>query len=119
LRPRTTRASQRPILESRICGSLCNRAAETVSVAIALIFASAMLPAATLGSPPVPQPGAWIPFDLVVNLQDLPKSYSCDELWYKFRDVLLAIGARPANIIAFRCEKALGARARSPQVHLQ
>ena len=101
-----------------ICGSLYNRAPETVSVALVLIFASAMLPAATLGSPSVPQPGAWTPFNLVVHLQDLPKFYSCDDLWYKFRDVLLAIGARPENIFAYRCETALGAH-RSPEVHMQ
>jgi hypothetical protein len=98
---------------------VCNRVAATVTVAAALVFASAIVPAATLRISPAPQPAAWIPFDLIVNLQDLPKRYSCDDLWYKFRDVLLAIGARPENIFAYRCEKSLGSGARSPEVHVQ
>jgi hypothetical protein len=66
-----------------------------------------------------PQPAAWLAYDLVLTLQHLPKRYSCDDLRYKVNDVLLAIGARPKSIFPYRCEAALGSRARSPQVHLQ
>jgi hypothetical protein len=63
---------------------------------------------------------AWTQHDLIVNLQHLPKSYSCDDLWYKFRDVLSAIGARPdPKILVYRCGPGLGTLAFSPQVHLR
>src|SRR6185437_9789426 len=66
------------------------------------------------------QPAVWIKHDIVVHLENLPKRYSCDDLWYKFRDVLLTLGARQnMQILAYRCESVLGAIARSPSVHLQ
>ena len=59
------------------------------------------------------QPAAWLQHDLIVSLHDLPKTYSCDDLWYKFRDVLLAIGARADyKILPYDCNS------RSPQVQL-
>lgn len=68
----------------------------------------------------VGQPAVWRPHDLIVSLQDLPKLYSCGDLWYKFRDVLLALGARPdAKILVYQCGKAAGTLTRSPNVHLQ
>jgi len=66
-----------------------------------------------------PQPAAWLAYDLVVTFQHLPKRYSCDDLSSKLSDVLRAIGARPKSVFPYRCEAALGSRARSPQVHLQ
>lgn len=75
---------------------------------------------ANSGQSTAPRPAVWLKHDLVVRLQNLPKRYSCDDLWYKFRDVLLAIGARPnMQILAYRCESVLGVLARSPSVHLQ
>jgi hypothetical protein len=67
------------------------------------------------------QPAAWLTHDMIIDLHDLPKRYSCDDLWYRFHDVLLAIGARPqtVQILAYRCEPALGPDARSPSVHLK
>lgn len=68
----------------------------------------------------VPQPATWMPHDLEVRLESLPRRYSCDDLWYKFRDVLLMIGARSdLQILAYGCESALGEAARSPRVHLR
>jgi len=57
--------------------------------------------------------------DIVVDLRDLPKAYSCDDLRNKLRDVLLAIGSRPLQIATYRCERALGAGGRSPGIHLR
>jgi hypothetical protein len=49
----------------------------------------------------------------------LPKTYPCNDLWTKFHDVLLAIGARPDLTIAtFRCGAGLGALAFSPEVRV-
>jgi hypothetical protein len=66
-------------------------------------------------------PATWRPYNLVVDLRDLPQRYSCDDLWYKFRDVLLAMGARPdIKILVYRCERGLpDGSARSPRAQLQ
>lgn len=66
-------------------------------------------------------PATWRPYDLIVDLHDLPQRYSCDDLWYKFHDVLLAIGAAPgAKILAYQCEQdSPDASAYSPRVQLQ
>jgi hypothetical protein len=65
------------------------------------------------------QPATWMPHDLIVTLNHLSKRYSCNDLWYKFHDVLLEIGARPdMKILPYRCEPALGEAARSPSVQL-
>jgi hypothetical protein len=67
-------------------------------------------------APQTGQPAAWVAHDLRIDLHDLPRRYSCDDLWYKFRDVLLALGARPdLKILTARCELA----SRSPSVRLQ
>jgi hypothetical protein len=65
------------------------------------------------------QPAVWTPHDIIVSFDHLPKVYSCDDLWYKIRDVLVAIGARPdLRILTYQCGASLGTLARSPQVHL-
>ena len=35
----------------------------------------------------------WQPYDILVHLTGLPRPYTCDELWYKFRGVLVSLGA--------------------------
>jgi hypothetical protein len=68
----------------------------------------------------VTQEAVWNVHDLTVHLNHLPKPYSCDELWYKFHDVLLALGARPdVTIATFRCGSGLGQLAYSPEVRLR
>lgn len=75
--------------------------------------------AARAAPAPVGQPAVWTPHDLIVGFEHLPKIYSCDDLWYKFRDVLRAIGARPdMRILAYQCGQKVGQQAYSPQVHL-
>lgn len=62
----------------------------------------------------------WRSWDLLVELHDLPRAYTCNELWYRFRDVLMAIGARPfPQVIAYRCAATAAASSRSPSVQLQ
>ncbi|HUI58995.1 MAG TPA: hypothetical protein VLX90_02160 [Steroidobacteraceae bacterium] len=66
------------------------------------------------------QRSVWSPHVLLVELHNLPRRYSCDELWYKFRDVLRALGARSdMNILPYRCERVAGAAAYSPKVQLE
>ena len=88
-----------------------------------LVFASGLLvmSAATGAATPaqVPQGAVWTVHDITVHLNHLPKAYSCDDLWYKFRDILLALGARPDLTIAtFRCGPGLGHLAFSPDVRV-
>jgi len=67
-------------------------------------------------APQAAQPAAWVAHDLNIDLHDLPGRYSCDDLWQKFHDVLLVLGARPdLKILTTRCGRA----SRSPSVRLQ
>ncbi|HTV77138.1 MAG TPA: hypothetical protein VMF03_02700 [Steroidobacteraceae bacterium] len=55
-----------------------------------------------------------------VQLHDMPKNYSCYALWYRFREVLQKIGARPDwKITTQGCVFSGKTKARSPQVELQ
>ena len=66
------------------------------------------------------RPAQWRYHDIIVDLHNLPIRYSCDDLWYKFHDVLLAIGARPdLKILTYRCGQRAGNLAKSPSVQLQ
>lgn len=85
-------------------------------IALAML---AFLPATYAAAPAhaaagaAPQPAAWLQHNLIVSLHDLPKTYSCNDLWYKFRDVLLEIGARADyKILPYDCDS------HSPQVQL-
>jgi hypothetical protein len=85
----------------------------TTSTALATLSCIAATPA------PVGRRAVWSAHDLIIRLEHLPKVYSCDDLWYKFRDVLLAIGARPdLKVLAYQCGLKLGSLAFSPKVHL-
>lgn len=76
--------------------------------------------ARTAAAPQIGKPAVWRPHDLIVDLHNLPRNYSCDDLWYKFRDILLAFGARPdTKILVYQCADRPGAPSRSPSVHLQ
>ena len=50
------------------------------------------------------RPAEWVRHNLIVKLHDLPKRYSCNDLWYRFRDILLDIGARPMCFHAGICD---------------
>ncbi len=96
------------------------RTPECYRVLAALVTFGALQIAAGATPATQTQPAQWRPNDLIVELHDLPKVYSCDELWYKFHGVLLQIGARPRmNILAYDCGSEAGAAAYSPRVHLQ
>jgi hypothetical protein len=60
----------------------------------------AMLSACALANPAPPAatassglPAIWQQYDILVHLIALPQRYSCDELWSKFRAVLVRLGA--------------------------
>jgi len=65
-------------------------------------------------------PAEWRSFDLLVDLESLPRPYTCTELWYRLRDLLLAIGARPdLRIVPYHCGPTRAESSRSPSVELQ
>jgi hypothetical protein len=67
-----------------------------------------------------PMPAVWTSHTLIVDLRNLPKRYSCDDLWYKFKAVLLTLGARSdIKIFPSRCERSLGSTAYSPKLQLE
>jgi hypothetical protein len=85
-----------------------------ISSMLALLSAAYAAAPAQPASGAAAQPAAWLQHDLIVSLHNLPKTYSCNDLWYKFRDVLLDIGARADyQIIPYDCNS------RSPQVQLK
>jgi hypothetical protein len=76
--------------------------------------------AAGAATPAVTVPAEWRSFDIIVTLQALPATYSCDDLWYKFRDVLLTLGARAyMTVTPYHCGASGGSQGRSPSVHVQ
>jgi hypothetical protein len=80
-----------------------------------LLFAAGV----TRADSPVPVQASWSAHDLRFSLQNLPHSYSCEELRGKLQDVLLQLGARPTpQVSVSRCERALGSAARSPRARL-
>jgi hypothetical protein len=72
-------------------------------------------PAAT-----APTPAEWRSFDLLLDLQNLPRAYTCRELWQRTDELLLALGARHyPQILVYRCGATAAESSRSPQVQLQ
>lgn len=62
----------------------------------------------------------WITRNIEVNLQNLPKTYSCDELWYKVRGVLLALGARDyLSVAPYGCGPGAANGGRSPTLQIR
>lgn len=74
---------------------------------------------AARASTPAPQRAYWAPHDEIDYLDNLPRTYSCDELYYKYRAVLLRLGARPdMTIYTYGCTGSKGAAANRPHVDL-
>jgi len=86
---------------------------------LAAVFAATVLLIAAASVRAAPAPSAplaviWASHAIIVDLDSLSKSYTCDELWYRFRAVLLAIGARgDLRVMPYDCA------GRSPRVELQ
>lgn len=90
-----------------------------LSFAVLFVGCVARLASANAAPSAPGQLATWSRHDLIVTLNHLPKRYSCNDLWYRFHDLLLAIGARSdMEILPYRCERALGEAARSPSVQL-
>lgn len=110
-------------------GSLRRRLAAVGAVACALGFvgASTVVSAtgstAAQGSAAAGRPALWRTYDMIINLQNLPRTYTCDQLWYEFRGILVRLGAWPysISILPYHCSPTPTADMKSPdvQVHFQ
>jgi hypothetical protein len=89
-------------------------------LACLLLLAAGAVPAATSEPALLTAPATWHSYDVLVDLRDLPRTYSCDDLWYKFHDLLLELGARAyMTITPYHCGVPGRGEARSPSVELQ
>jgi len=70
-------------------------------------------------SSPTTVPSTWSHYDMIINLDHLSKQYSCDDLWYKFRDVLQALGAQEiSQVMPYDCGPAAADHGLSPKVEV-
>lgn len=76
---------------------------------------------ATKGRVANARPALWRTYDMIVNLQKLPRTYTCNELWYEFHGILLRLGAWPysVNILPYHCSPTPSGYLRSPDVEVR
>jgi hypothetical protein len=67
------------------------------------------------------RPALWRSYDMIVSLQNLPRTYTCNQLWYEFRGILLRLGAWPysVNILPYHCSPSPSGYMRSPDVEIR
>ena len=67
-----------------------------------------------------PRPALWRTFNMIVNLQNLPRTYTCDQLWYELHGILQRLGAWPysINILPYKCSPTPSGYMRSPDVQV-
>src|SRR5579864_3165528 len=83
-------------------------------------LAAAAVAAPHAGAPTAQTPAQWRSFDLLLDLQNLPRAYTCRELWQRSDELLLALGARHyPQILVYHCGATPEESSRSPQVQLQ
>jgi hypothetical protein len=72
-------------------------------------------------SAPAGRPALWRTYDMIVNLQNLPRTYTCNQLWYEFHGILLRLGAWPysIDILPYRCSPTPSGYLRSPNVEIR
>lgn len=72
------------------------------------------------GSVAAPRPALWRTFNMIVNLQNLPRTYTCNELWYEVHGILQRLGAWPysINILPYNCSPTPSGYMKSPDVQV-
>ncbi|MGA7538801.1 MAG: hypothetical protein WBW93_08535 [Steroidobacteraceae bacterium] len=72
-------------------------------------------------TPGVARAALWRTYDLLIDLQNLPRTYTCDELWYEFHGILLRLGAWPysINILPYHCSPSPSGAMSSPDVQVR
>jgi hypothetical protein len=67
------------------------------------------------------RPALWRTYDMIVNLESLPRTYTCDQLWYELHGILLQLGAWPysVNILPYNCSPTPSGDMKSPNVQVR
>jgi hypothetical protein len=90
----------------------------TISARVVAMIAFAWLTPLGAASAAATRPAYWAPHDEIDYLTNLPRTYSCDDLYYKYRDVLQLVGARPAQIYSYGCAGTHGSATDAPRVDI-
>jgi hypothetical protein len=72
------------------------------------------------GASAAARPALWRTFNMIVNLQNLPRTYTCNQLWYELHGILQRLGAWPysINILPYNCSPTPSGYLRSPDVQV-
>jgi hypothetical protein len=98
---------------------------QALAAALTLTAAGALAAASPPAAAPAATPAAgttaaeWMTHRILVSLTDLPRGYSCNDLWYRFKDVMLAIGAQQLQILTYDCPDKNPQPHGSPKVELK
>ena len=67
------------------------------------------------------RPALWRTYDMIVDLDNLPRTYTCDQLWYVFYDILARLKTpySSLNVLPYRCSRTPSGDLRSPRVQVQ
>ncbi|MGH8302800.1 MAG: hypothetical protein ACRET5_15180 [Steroidobacteraceae bacterium] len=70
--------------------------------------------------PAAAKPALWRTYDMIINLRDMPRTYTCDQLWYELHGILLRLGAWPysLNVLPYHCSPNASGSLRSPDVQV-
>jgi hypothetical protein len=95
-----------------------SRLASLLGLACTTVIATATFAAAAPS--PAQRPATWIPHHVLVVYRNLPRAYSCDELWYKVGDLLRAVGAwKSVSITPDDCKPSTSTDGRSPKLEVR
>ena len=89
-------------------------------IALGCLLAVSSAAAAAHTRLPAGRPAIWRTYDMDVDLQNLPRTYTCDQLWYVFHGILLRLGVPIAslNVLPYRCSTSPTGDMRSPHVQV-
>jgi hypothetical protein len=87
----------------------------------ALGFVAAPAALGAVEGAPAGRPALWRTYDMIVGLQNLTRTYTCNQLWYEFHGILLHLGAWPysINILPYQCSPTPSGYMRSPNVEIR
>src|SRR5579862_65889 len=62
------------------------------------------------------RPALWRTYDMILNLQNLPRTYTCDQLWYELHGILQRLGVWPYSItiLPYNCSPSPSGAMMSP-----
>lgn len=102
-------------------GSVRRRLGLVGAAACTVGFLGAWIVARAQANAPAGKPALWRTYDMIVNLQNLPRTYTCDQLWYEFRGILVRLGAWPysISILPYHCSPTPSGDMKSPNVEVR